>query len=179
MKSFQYFADRFKLYASSSGWLKNRSVYVLAFWLALLLITLFDIIALNDRISVTQIFIYLSLLSVALSIPIKPRLCGWLFIILDVLFIALTPYPVGVLGYVCVAVFFFWGWGKLKLDSAIGALILTAGFLVGSSFIVMGAVMLVLMLATAFNAGYMMKRYMGERDAALSRLWEAELQESV
>ncbi|QPK81808.1 hypothetical protein G7Y41_03000 [Schaalia sp. ZJ405] len=156
--------------------LRGRSTFVLVFWLLLILIVVFDLVLLGGASSLTNITLTAVLFIAATLIPFHPRLYGWVFLLLDTGLAALSPVPVGILGYVCMAVLFLWGWHRYTVDAAVGAPVVLGGFWAGSSF-QPGAVMLLLMLGAAYSSGYIMRRYVDERDAAVNQLWEHEIQQ--
>ncbi|WP_165218471.1 histidine kinase [Schaalia sp. ZJ1691] len=162
-------------YINSS--LKSGRNFVFIFWLLLILITISDLLFLSEAPSPTNIALTAVLFVAATLIPFRPRLYGWVFLLLDTGLSALSPVPVGILGYVCIAVLFLWGWHRYTVDAAVGTPAVLGGVWVGSSFHTLGTVMLLIMLSTGFSSGYIMRRYVDERDAAVTQLWEHELQQ--
>lgn len=156
--------------------LKSNGLFCLIFWFLLVFIAVIDLYFLGGADSSISGAGVLLLLVAAILIPLRPRLGGWIFLLLDTAFIVAPATSVGILGYVCVVVFFLWGWHSYKIDAILGALALLGGFWFSVSFQLPAALMLVLMLGTGFVLGYVMRRSAEERDAAVAQLWKTKLQ---
>ncbi|WP_353066771.1 hypothetical protein [Arcanobacterium hippocoleae] len=164
------------MFLGISSRLKNKNIFCLTFWLLLVFIAIFDLFFLDGAASFVNAVCVVLLLAVAVLIPLRPRLHGWLFLLLGTVLITIPAISIGILWYACVAVFYLWGWHRYKTDAALGALVLLGGFWVGVSFQLPPVFMLLIMLGAAFTLGSMMCRYAKERDAAVAQLWEAKLQ---
>lgn len=164
------------LFSNISKNLKSNGFFCLIFWFLLVFIAVIDLYFLGGADSSITGAGVLLLLVAAIVIPLRPRLCGWIFLLLDTAFIVAPATSVGILGYVCVVVFFLWGWHSYKIDAILGALALLGGFWFSVSFQLPAALMLVLMLGTGFVLGYVMRRSAEERDAAVAQLWKTKLQ---
>lgn len=57
-----------------------------------------------------------------------PRLGGWIYLLADAIFVALPSSSVGMLGYLCMAVIFLWGWRRYYVDAALAIILLAASF---------------------------------------------------
>ncbi len=157
--------------------LKSINIFCLIFWLFLLFITLVDLFFLDAAASFINTASTVLLVCIAACIVLSPRLWGWIFLVLDALLIAIPSISVGILVYVCVAVFFLWGWYRYTIDAVVGILILLAGFSFGVSFQIPATAMLLILLITAFTLGYVMYRFAQERDTAVAHLWKAKIQQ--
>ncbi|WP_461171375.1 sensor histidine kinase [Trueperella pyogenes] len=166
--------DRKRILSTSSK-MKSEDIFRLAFWILLVFISIIDLFFLGGAASsINAVFVVL-LLAIAVLIPWRPRLCGWIFLLVETAFLALPSVSVGILAYVCVAVFFLWGWHRYKTDAVLGTLVLLGGFWPGVSFQLPAAVMLLILLGTAFVLGHTMYRSAQERDAAVAQLWRVKL----
>lgn len=164
------------LISSISKKLKSNGLFCLIFWFLLVFIAVIDLYFLGGADSSISGAGVLLLFVTSTLIPLHPRLCGWIFLLLDTAFIVAPATSVGILGYVCVVVFFLWGWHSYKIDAILGALPLLGGFWFSVSFQLPAALMLLLMLGTGFALGSIMRRSAEERDAAVAQLWKAKLQ---
>ncbi|MCI6585112.1 MAG: histidine kinase [Mobiluncus sp.] len=104
-----------------------------------------------------------------------PRLGGWIYLLADAGFVAFPGSFVGMLGYMCMAVVFLWGWRRYYLDAAIGIALLSVSFFLGAPKYPATGILTSILLLAGFTAGYMLRRYVDERDAALNQLWEEKL----
>lgn len=155
--------------------MKSEDIFRLAFWILLVFISIIDLFFLGGAASSINAVCVVLLLAIAVLIPWRPRLYGWIFLLVETAFLALPSVSVGILAYVCVAVFFLWGWHRYKTDAALGTLVLLGGFWPGVSFQLPAAVMLLILLGTAFVLGHTMYRSAQERDAAVAQLWRVKL----
>ncbi|UVJ56700.1 histidine kinase [Trueperella pyogenes] len=166
--------DRKRILSTSSK-MKSEDIFRLAFWILLVFISIIDLFFLGGAASSINAVCVVLLLAIAVLIPWRPRLYGWIFLLVETAFLALPSVSVGILAYVCVAVFFLWGWHRYKTDAALGTLVLLGGFWPGVSFQLPAAVMLLILLGTAFVLGHTMYRSAQERDAAVAQLWRVKL----
>ena len=105
-----------------------------------------------------------------------PRLGGWIYLLADAIFVALPSSSVGMLGYLCMAVIFLWGWRRYYVDAALAIILLAASFFLGAPLYPATSILTSILLIASFTAGYMLRRYVDERDGALNQLWNQRLQ---
>ena len=95
-----------------------------------------------------------------------PRLGGWIYLLADAIFVALPSSFVGMLGYLCMAVIFLWGWRRYYVDAVLAIIFLAASFFLGAPLYPATSILTSILLIASFTAGYMLRRYEDERDGA-------------
>lgn len=151
----------------------------LAFLLPVILLALLVDLFLLQGVRSTWDLIAAALLTAgAVAFAFWPRPGGWVFLGLAVFFVASPIANVGMLIYMSPLVMFAWGLHKWWIDSLIGFASLLGAFWIGflgRAERLPGILMLALLVAAGFVAGYWLRRYVDERDAALNQLWEEKL----